>query len=87
MKNKPTKVKNKDQIIRSRVDPDHIELGQQNSDKRKNKETREEKKQGVFNSILNKLIILPNLKLLNLSISFLKGFDVKVEFFEEKGKS
>ncbi len=48
------------------------------------KETKEDKKRGVFNSILNKLIILPNLKLLNLSISFLKGFDVKVEFFEEK---
>lgn len=46
---------------------------------------KETKKHGMFTSILDSLIVLPNLKLLNLSISFLKGFEVKIEFFENRG--
>lgn len=45
-----------------------------------------EKKEGLFNRLLNRLIKLPHLKILDLSISFLKGFQVKIELFEEKDK-
>lgn len=45
------------------------------------------KKQSLFIKILNRLLKLNYLKLLELSIGFVKGFSVKLEFFEEKGKA
>lgn len=42
------------------------------------------KKQSLFFKTLNKLLKLPLLKLLELSIGFVKGFSVKIEFFEDK---
>lgn len=47
---------------------------------------KKEKKEGLFNRLLDKLIKLPNLKILDLSVSFLKGFQVKIELFEDKEK-
>ena len=43
-----------------------------------------EKKDALFVRILNKLLKLDCLKLLELSIGFVKGFAVKIEFFEKK---
>jgi len=42
------------------------------------------KRENLFVRILNKLLKLKYLKLLELSIGFVKGFAVKLEFFEEK---
>lgn len=43
------------------------------------------KKEALFIRILNRLLKLKLLKLLELSIGFVKGFSVKIEFFQEKG--
>ena len=43
------------------------------------------KKDSLFVKVLNRLLKLKFLKLLELSIGFVKGFSVKVEFFPEKG--
>jgi len=43
-------------------------------------------KQNLFVRTLNRMLKLPYLKLLELSIGFVKGFAVKVEFFESKGE-
>lgn len=42
------------------------------------------KKEALFVRILDKLLKLKFLKLLELSIGFVKGFSVKIEFFQEK---
>ena len=41
------------------------------------------KKEALFVKILNRLLKLDCLKLLELSIGFVKGFAVKIEFFEK----
>ena len=51
----------------------------------KNKKTK--KKEALFVRILNRLLKLDCLKLLELSIGFVKGFAVKIEFFEDKGNN
>lgn len=51
------------------------------------KNKTKQKKQPLFIRILNRLLKLNYLKLLELSIGFVKGFSVKIEFFEEKGKN
>lgn len=43
------------------------------------------KKDTLFVRILDKLLKLKFLKLLELSIGFVKGFSVKIEFFQERG--
>lgn len=52
----------------------------------KSKKKKKNKKQSLFVKILDKLIKLEFLKLLELSIGFVKGFCVKIEFFEKKGE-
>lgn len=47
---------------------------------------RNKKKASLFVKVLDKLLKLKFLKLLELSIGFVKGFAVKVEFFEDKTK-
>lgn len=44
------------------------------------------KKEALFVRVLNRLLKLDCLKLLELSIGFVKGFAVKIEFFEKKEK-
>jgi hypothetical protein len=66
----------------SRGKPDRIELGK--SSKKKSK--KKNKKDPLFVRILNRLLKLKFLKLLELSIGFVKGFAVKIEFFEDKGE-
>lgn len=44
------------------------------------------KKENIFIKILNKLLKLNYLKILELSIGLVKGFHVKIEFFEDKTK-
>ena len=44
------------------------------------------KKDALFVRVLNRLLKLDCLKLLELSIGFVKGFAVKIEFFEKKEK-
>ncbi len=51
------------------------------------KKKTKQKKQALFIRVLNRLLKLDYLKLLELSIGFVKGFSVKIEFFEEKGKN
>lgn len=46
---------------------------------------KKNKKQSLFVKILDRLLKLKFLKLLELSIGFIKGFSVKIEFFQEKG--
>ena len=43
------------------------------------------RKESLFIKILNKALKLPYLKLLELSIGFVKGFSIKIEFFQTKG--
>ena len=50
------------------------------------KKRRKVKKANLFVRILNRLLKLKFLKLLELSIGFVKGFAVKIEFFEDKTK-
>ena len=50
------------------------------------KKTKKPKKNALFMRILNRLLKLDCLKLLELSIGFVKGFAVKIEFFEKKNK-
>ena len=52
----------------------------------KNKKRRRAKKANIFVRILDKLLKLKFLKLLELSIGFVRGFAVKIEFFEDKNK-
>ena len=52
----------------------------------KKRKRRRAKKANIFVRILNKLLKLKFLKLLELSIGFVKGFAVKIEFFEDKAK-
>ena len=52
----------------------------------KEKKPKPPKKEALFVKILNKLLKLDCLKLLELSIGFVKGFAVKIEFFEKKNK-
>ena len=48
------------------------------------KKRKKIKKTNIFIRILNKLLKLKFLKKLGLSIGFVKGFDVQIEFFEDK---
>ena len=69
-----------------RKEPDIIRLGESDKEmellrKPKKKKT---KKEALFVRILNRLLKLDCLKLLDLSIGFVKGFAVRVEFFEKK---
>ncbi len=50
------------------------------------RKTRRKKKESLFVRVLNRLLKLDCLKLLELSIGFVKGFAVKIEFFEKKEK-
>lgn len=45
------------------------------------KKTKKVKKDALFVRLLNRLLKLDALKLLELSIGFVKGFAVKIEFF------
>lgn len=49
-----------------------------------NNKIKQPKKETLFIRILNRLLKLKFLKLLELSIGFVKGFVVKIEFFEDK---
>jgi len=40
------------------------------------------KKEGLFVRLLDKILGLANLKMFELGIGFMKGFNVKVEFFD-----
>lgn len=44
------------------------------------------KKEGIFLRIFNRILKLKHLKLFELAIGFVKGFSVKVEFFQVKDK-
>lgn len=48
------------------------------------KKSQKPKKEALFVRVLNRLLKLDCLKLLELSIGFVKGFAVKIEFFEDK---
>ena len=63
--------------------PTIISAGQLKDLKKKSKKV---KKDALFVRILNRLLKLDCLKLLELSIGFVKGFAVKIEFFEKKNK-
>lgn len=52
----------------------------------KRRRNRRKKKGSLFVRILDRLLKLKFLKLLELSIGFVKGFAVKIEFFEDKDK-
>lgn len=58
-----------------------------NLNKLKKKKLKKRKKDALFVRILNRLLKLDCLKLLELSIGFVKGFAVKIEFFEKKEKN
>lgn len=45
------------------------------------------KKPHIFFRTLDRLLKLKLLKLLELSIGFVKGFSVKIEFFQDKDKN
>jgi len=45
---------------------------------------KKKNKQRLFVTLFNKLLKLPFLKMFELSLGFVKGFSVKVEFFENK---
>lgn len=47
------------------------------------KKIKKRKKDALFVRILNRLLKLDCLKLLELSIGFVKGFAVKIEFFQK----
>lgn len=44
------------------------------------------KKEGFFLKLFNRILNLKYLKMFELAIGFVKGFSVKVEFFESKNK-
>jgi len=44
------------------------------------------RKEALFVRVLNRLLRLRFLKLLELSIGLMKGFSVKIEFFEDKSQ-
>lgn len=50
------------------------------------KKSKKKKRGSLFIRVLNRLLKLDCLKLLDLSIGFVKGFSVKIEFFEQKNK-
>lgn len=52
----------------------------------KKRKRKRKKKANLFVRILDRLLKLKFLKLAELSIGFVKGFAVKVEFFEDKGQ-
>ena len=54
--------------------------------KQKINKKKPKKKDALFVRILNRLLKLKFLKLLELSIGLVKGFAVKIEFFEDKGE-
>jgi len=43
-------------------------------------------RESIFFKVLNSVLKLENLKLFEFSISFLKGFNIKLEFYEKKEK-
>ena len=45
---------------------------------------KKKNKESIFFKVLNSVLKLENLKLFEFSISFLKGFNIKLEFFEKK---
>ncbi len=51
------------------------------------KKEKKPKKEALFIRVLNRLLKLDCLKLLDLSIGFVKGFAVRIEFFEKKEKN
>lgn len=71
-----------------RKKPDIIRLGESDKEmkelKNPKKKIKKPKKEALFVKILNRLLKLDCLKLLELSIGFVKGFAVKIEFFEKK---
>lgn len=54
-------------------------------EKMSQKQKKKNKKKSLFVRILNRLLKLKFLKLLDLSIGVIKGFNVRIEFFEQKG--
>lgn len=51
------------------------------------KENKELKKKNMFLELFERISTLPRLKMFELSISWLKGFATKVEFFEKKRRN
>ncbi len=51
------------------------------------KRTKHQKQASLFVRTLNRLLKLPLLKLMELSLGWVKGFSVKVEFFEDKRRN
>ncbi len=67
--------------------PDIVRLGESDKEMKsltKCKKTKKIKKEVLFIRVLNRLLKLDCLKLLELSIGFVKGFAVKIEFHEKK---
>ena len=50
------------------------------------KNNKKPKREHFFIRVLNKLLKLDYLKILELSIGFVRGFHVKVEFFDKKAQ-
>ena len=51
------------------------------------KKKHKNKNENLFMRILNKILKLSYLKMFELVIGFVKGFCIKVEFFESKGEN
>lgn len=47
---------------------------------------KKNKKETLFMGLFNRILKLDSLKLFELSIGFVKGFGVKVEFFKKESK-
>ena len=47
---------------------------------------KNKKKEGFFLKLFNRILKLKHLRMFELAIGFVKGFSVKVEFFESKNK-
>ncbi len=45
---------------------------------------KQNKKEGFFLKLFNRILKLKYLKMFELAIGFVKGFSVKVEFFQKK---
>ena len=51
------------------------------------KKTKQQKQASLFVRTLNRLLKLPLLRSLSLSLGWVKGFSVGVEFFEDKRRN
>lgn len=48
------------------------------------KKPKQNKNEGFFLKLFNRILKLKSLKMFEVAIGFIKGFSVKVEFFENK---